>query len=193
MEKPVLYPPTGFGQVAPGIYRSAYPSLANVPFLRTLNLASIICLCPGKHKVLEPFCQECNITRHEHGTEGNNEPFQGISVEVMCTVLAKLLDSRNHPVLIHDVKGKHRTGCVVGCLRKLMGWDIMPILTEYKGFAEPKIRFADMRCIDLFDPTSVQFDLRYVLGVCAQAHFVQVSPCMVATFETGKGHQSNQR
>lgn len=28
-------------------------------------------------------------------------------------------DARNHPLLIHCNKGKHRTGCLVGCFRKV--------------------------------------------------------------------------
>ena len=33
--------------------------------------------------------------------------------------LSILIDKRNHPVLVHCNKGKHRTGCLIGCMRKL--------------------------------------------------------------------------
>jgi protein tyrosine/serine phosphatase len=36
--------------------------------------------------------------------------------------LSALLDVRTHPILIHCNKGKHRTGCLVGCLRKVQCW-----------------------------------------------------------------------
>ena len=29
------------------------------------------------------------------------------------------LDRRRHPVLVHCNKGRHRTGCLVGCIRKI--------------------------------------------------------------------------
>ena len=28
-------------------------------------------------------------------------------------------DSKNHPMLVHCNKGKHRTGCLIGCFRKV--------------------------------------------------------------------------
>jgi tyrosine-protein phosphatase SIW14 len=34
-------------------------------------------------------------------------------------------------MLIHCDKGNHRTGCVVGCLRKLQRWSIASITNEY--------------------------------------------------------------
>lgn len=40
----------------------------------------------------------------------------------MQEALSRLLDVRTHPILIHCNKGKHRTGCLVGCLRKVQCW-----------------------------------------------------------------------
>ncbi|VAI16698.1 unnamed protein product [Triticum turgidum subsp. durum] len=47
------------------------------------------------------------------------EPFVSIPEDRIREALKVILDTRNHPVLIHCKRGKHRTGCVVGCLRKL--------------------------------------------------------------------------
>ena len=48
-------------------------------------------------------------------------------------------DTRNHPVLIHCNKGKHRIGCLIGCLRKLQRWSMTSIFDEYRRFAGTKV------------------------------------------------------
>jgi protein tyrosine/serine phosphatase len=55
-------------------------------------------------------------------------------------------------------KGKHRTGCVVGCLRKLQHWSQTSAFDEYRRFAGSKARVLDMQFIELFDPESVEVD-----------------------------------
>jgi tyrosine-protein phosphatase SIW14 len=59
-------------------------------------------------------------------------------------------DVRNHPLLIHCNKGKHRTGCVVGCLRKTLQWSMTSVFDEYRRFAGTKVRIADQQFIELF-------------------------------------------
>lgn len=66
-----------------------------------------------------------------------------IDTEIMQAAVVALLDARHHPVLIHCNKGKHRTGCLVGCLRKTMRWCITAIFDEYRRFAGTKARRAD--------------------------------------------------
>ena len=68
-------------------------------------------------------------------------------------VLRIILDERNHPILVHCNKGKHRIGCVVGVLRKLQGWSLTSIFDEYQRFAGNKIRTTDQEFIELFDTT----------------------------------------
>lgn len=55
--------------------------------------------------------------------------------------LAIILDRRNHPILIHCNKGKHRTGCLVACLRKVQGRSLTSILEEYRRFTGKKHRY----------------------------------------------------
>lgn len=89
-------------------------------------------------------------------------------------------DVRNHPLLIHCKRGKvlcdyfvlsafsydwnlqticasfdstvqHRTGCLVGCLRRLQRWCLSSVFDEYQRFAAAKARVTDQRFIELFD------------------------------------------
>ncbi|KAL2938959.1 putative tyrosine-protein phosphatase DSP4, partial [Bienertia sinuspersici] len=86
--------------------------------------------------------------------------------------LATVLDPRNHPILIHCKSGKHRTGCLVGCLRKLQKWCLLSIFDEYQRFAGVKSRKTDQRIVEMFDisnlkETPMQFSCskkRYMLS-----------------------------
>jgi len=104
------------------------------------------------------FCRLNNIKLIQIGVEGNKEPFKVIPNQEIRKAIKELLDVSNHPILIHCNKGKHRTGCLVGCLRKVQGWGLSSIFDEYIRFAQPKARIVDQRCIELFDPENEDSD-----------------------------------
>ncbi|OAY35063.1 tyrosine-protein phosphatase DSP1 [Manihot esculenta] len=150
-------PPLNFAMVDNGIFRSGFPDSANFSFLQTLGLRSIICMCP------EPYPEQNNdflnangIRLFQFGIEGYKEPFVNIPEDVIREALKVVLDVRNHPVLIHCKRGKHRTGCVVGCLRKLQRWCLSSIFDEYQRFAAAKARVSDQRFMELFDVSSLR-------------------------------------
>lgn len=128
-----LFPPENLALVAPGIYRSSFPKKKNFPFLKRLGLSSILTLILEEYpEQNQQFLAENGIRFFQFGVAGNKEPFVDISEETIAAALAVLLDRRNHPILIHCNKGKHRTGCLVGCLRKMMGWSLTSIFDEYR-------------------------------------------------------------
>lgn len=67
-------------------------------------------------------------------------------------------------MLIHCNKGKHRTGCLIGCLRKLQQWSLTTIFDEYRRFSFPKSRSMDQEFIELFVENAVwsQIDPRWL-------------------------------
>ncbi|KAK4834778.1 hypothetical protein QYF36_000445 [Acer negundo] len=145
----VLVPPTNFSMVEEGIYRSGLPKPDNFGFLRTLNLRSIVYLCP------EPYPEENlkflaanNIRLFQFGIEGKTGSIPSSSI---MEALKILIDVRNHPVLIHCKRGKHRTGCLVGCLRKFQNWCLTAVFEEYQRFAGVKSRSTDLAYIEKFD------------------------------------------
>ncbi|KAG1363446.1 putative Tyrosine-protein phosphatase DSP3 [Cocos nucifera] len=81
--------------------------------------------------------------------------------------LRVLLDIRNHPVLIHCKRGKHRTGCLVGCFRKLQNWCLPSVFEEYMRFAAAKARVSDLRFIEMFDVSCM---MQCVLGIIYRYH-----------------------
>eukprot|EP00038_Savillea_parva_P013154 m.209258 g.209258 ORF g.209258 m.209258 type:complete len:174 (+) comp24504_c0_seq1:85-606(+) len=157
-----LFPPNNFSLVSAGMYRSGFPTKKNLPFLRKLNLKGVLALVPETiPEWLQEFYDSNGITLLQHGLPGNKEPFVDIPQSKIAAALQTLLDTRNHPVLIHCNKGKHRTGCLVGCLRKLQGWSLVAICDEYRRFAAPKARVLDQQFIELFDVSLVRYDRRY--------------------------------
>jgi tyrosine-protein phosphatase SIW14 len=50
---------------------------------------------------------------------------------------------------------QHRTGCVIGIVRKLSGWDVNSIVSEYKTYASPKERDCDIKYITGFELANI--------------------------------------
>ncbi|XP_043708879.1 tyrosine-protein phosphatase DSP1-like [Telopea speciosissima] len=164
VEDGVLVPPSNFSTVERGIYRSGFPNESNFGFLETLNLQSIIYLCPEPYpEVNSQFIRSHDIKLFQFGIDGNKEPFVAIPKDVIKEALKVLLDVRNHPVLIHCNRGKHRTGTLVGCLRKLQNWCLPSVFKEYQQFAGVKARVSDMRFIEMFDVSSLRHGLYSII------------------------------
>ncbi|KVI10659.1 Protein-tyrosine phosphatase, active site-containing protein [Cynara cardunculus var. scolymus] len=100
------------------------------------------------------FLKANRIRLFQFGIEGTKEPFVNIPEDAIREALKVVLDVRNHPVLIHCKRGKHRTGCLVGCLRKIQRWCLTSIFDEYQRFAAAKARLSDQRFMELFDTSS---------------------------------------
>ncbi|BGP37102.1 tyrosine-protein phosphatase siw14 [Rhodotorula kratochvilovae] len=150
-DETTLRPPENFAMVSPRLYRSSFPRTKNFPFLRSLGLKSVMVL------VQEPYPEENldflkaeGIQFFQFGIPGNKEPFVSIPEDKIVEALSTILDARNHPMLIHCNKGKHRTGCVVGCLRRLQTWSLTSIFDEYRRYSHPKSRAMDLQCIEAF-------------------------------------------
>ncbi|KAL7591803.1 tyrosine-protein phosphatase DSP1 [Lactuca sativa] len=148
-------PPFNFGVVDDGIFRSGFPDTTNLSFLKTLGLRSIIYLCPEPYpeENLE-FLNANAIQLHQFGIQKSKNPIMEIQEIKICDALKVLMDPKNRPVLIHCKRGKHRTGCVVGCFRKLKNWGMSAIHEEYKHFAGDKSRVSDQKFLETFDISS---------------------------------------
>eukprot|EP00761_Pharyngomonas_kirbyi_P001757 gb/GECH01001761.1/.p1 GENE.gb/GECH01001761.1/~~gb/GECH01001761.1/.p1 ORF type:complete len:174 (+),score=33.98 gb/GECH01001761.1/:1-522(+) len=163
VKQDILIPPLNFSMVAPGIYRSGYPNKKNFPFLKKIGLKSILYLCPEDYADSnKEFARANGVKILQFGVEGNKEPFVDIPEEVIRQAIVELLDTRNHPILIHCNKGKHRTGVLVGCLRKMQKWSLTSIFDEYRRFAKTKVRMLDQQFIELFDQHAVPYDRRHL-------------------------------
>ncbi|KAI8092289.1 tyrosine phosphatase family-domain-containing protein [Gilbertella persicaria] len=156
MFEEALIPPENFNMVCEHIYRSSFPKKKHYKFLEKLKLKSVLTLILEEYPEQNmKFLKEQNIQFLQFGIAGNKEPFVQIPEDKISAALAALLDKRNHPILIHCNKGKHRTGCLVGCLRKIQNWSHTSIFDEYRRFSHPKSRSMDQQFIELYDAKQV--------------------------------------
>ncbi|KAL1348129.1 probable tyrosine-protein phosphatase DSP4 isoform X1 [Arachis duranensis] len=153
----LFIPPLNFAMVDNGIFRSGFPEPANFSFLQTLALRSIIYLCPEPYPEANmEFLKSNGIKLYQFGIEGHKEPFVNIPEDTIREALKVVLDVRNHPLIIHCKRGKHRTGCLVGCYRKLQKWCLSSVFDEYQRFAAAKARVSDQRFVELFDISTIK-------------------------------------
>lgn len=154
-----LYPMDNFGHVEKGVYRSSHPKKKNFEFMRRLRLKTILTLVLEDYPEQNVnFMKEEGISFFQFGVTGNKEPFADIPEETISDALSIVLNRKNHPILIHCSKGRHRTGCLVGCLRKFQSWTYTTIFEEYRRYAEYKSRSIDLQFIELFDIMKVKYE-----------------------------------
>jgi tyrosine-protein phosphatase SIW14 len=121
-----------------------------------LGIKTVIFLCPEEYPDAHLlFLESIGARLLQFPVSGNKlYPAMTISSRVVRQACAQVFSSaaRQAPVLIHCNKGKHRTGCIVGCIRKHLGWSLTSIIDEYTRYARPKARLMDQQFIELFDP-----------------------------------------
>lgn len=146
-----LIAPENFAMVEPGFFRSAFPRTKNISFLKKLGLKTVISLVPEDYPdQMVEFYSSFGIQLFRRGLDGNKWPFKSIDEQTLRQVVFEVLNEANRPVLIHCNKGKHRTGTVVGCIRKARNWALSSIFNEYLLYASPKTRLEDQSLIESF-------------------------------------------
>ena len=146
-------PPQNFGMVEADLYRSAQPTELNFPFLEKLQLRSVIYLAPDELPApLLTWLDDQRIRLIHLGEDvGKRSPWKPVSEQTVLEALHVLLEPASYPLLVMCNLGRHRTGTMVGCLRKLQGWSLTAILEEYRRHAGPKFRLLNEQFIELFD------------------------------------------
>mmetsp|Transcript_18974 Transcript_18974/g.32868 ORF Transcript_18974/g.32868 Transcript_18974/m.32868 type:complete len:173 (+) Transcript_18974:93-611(+) len=148
----LLIPPINFGMVEENLYRSGMPNELNFPFLERLNLKKVIYLAPEDlTQQFLNFVDDQEIELLPLAWESNKSPWKPVSEEVVLTALDYILDPSNYPLHIMCNLGRHRTGTIVGCLRKLQRWNLTAVFEEYRRYAGPKVRLLTEQFIELFD------------------------------------------
>lgn len=154
--QPLIVVPDKFSIVEVGVYRCASPTAPQIPFLHTLGLRTIISLTPEHPiKALLTFARSTGVDFMHIGTTlwRPMTDWKPVRDEVVKSALEMILDTRYHPVLLLDPLGIHQTGCVVGALRIVQGWNFASILVEYRAHSGPsKHRLNDEQYIEMFDP-----------------------------------------
>ena len=188
----MIVPPQNFGMVENDLYRSAQPTELNFAFLEKLHLRSVICLAPDE--LTEPLSAWLGDQRiqliHLGEDVGKRSPWKPVSEETVLEGLHVLLDRTSYPTLVMCNLGRHRTGMLIGCLRKLQGWSLTAILEEYRRYAGPKFRTLNEQFIELFDTDLVPVPQRrplWLLPTPGESQAAQPRPPAESSAAEGKG------
>ena len=155
-------PPANFGLVEMDLYRSGLPNELNFPFLEKLQLRTVIYLAPDElPPAVLTWMDEQKVELIHLGEDvGKRSPWKPVSEETVLAAVRVLLDPSKYPLLVMCSLGRHRTGTIVGCLRKLQCWNLTSILEEYRRHAGPKFRLLNEQFIELFDTDLVALPQR---------------------------------
>ena len=167
----MLFPPMNFGAVEEGLYRGAIPTEINVPFLETLNLRTVVLLehVVGTEEIdvsVVNFLEENDITLVRIGEEDSGSQIpstkstQPMSEELVLRAMREVVDGSMYPLMVVDIFGKHRSGVLVACLRKLQCWSLTSCFEEYRRYASGKRRLQNEQFIELFDVDLVTLPLQ---------------------------------
>lgn len=166
-----IIPPLNFCPVEKQLYRSGQPSIINQSFLQDLNLKTILWLASEEPQ--EDFLDYCSMNNiaiefvgliNEY-TYQNVNPWDALSEGTIRKALELICNRENYPLLVCCGMGRHRTGTVIGCLRRLQGWNLASVSEEYRRFTGARGgRIMVELLIESFDISSVQIDPTKVPG-----------------------------
>lgn len=159
-----IVPPLNFCPVERYLYRSGQPSPVNFPFLLDLNLKTIIWLANEEPQdTLLEFCDSNGIELqfaaiNPDGGEDDN-PWDGLTEHSIINALETIVNKENYPLLVCCGMGRHRTGTVIGCLRRIMDWNLASVSEEYRRFTGSRGgRILVELLIEAFDTNLVNID-----------------------------------
>ena len=143
-----IIPPLNFCPVEKQLYRSGQPSIINQLFLNQLNLKTILWLASEEPN--DDFLDYCQLQSinieyvgmlneylefdQQHTIQPNMNPWDSLTEPIITKALELIVDKGNYPMLVCCGMGRHRTGTVVGCLRRLQGWNLASVSEEYRRF-----------------------------------------------------------
>jgi len=150
-----IYVPLNYGAVeGHKVWRSAFPHDRNLDFLQQLDVKTMLCFVETEPtEAYAAYVKENDIKRIRVDILPNKDKVN-TTIDSLCEALLVVMDAANYPLYVHCNQGKHRTGCVIACLRRMQG--VMTpeeILEEYRTYAGVKARAADIMLFsEIFQP-----------------------------------------
>lgn len=160
-----IVPPLNFCPVEKQLYRSGQPSVINQSFLEQLNLKTILWL--ASEEPTEDFLDYCLNNCIDIEFVGlindysytNINPWDSLDERTIKKALELISNQENYPLLVCCGMGRHRTGAVIGCLRRLQGWNLASVSEEYRRFTGARGgRILVELLIESFDTLTVEGD-----------------------------------
>lgn len=81
------------------------------------------------------FVNQESLTLHRYDL--SHDLFVDEGAEAIHGALAIVLDTRNHPILLHDDMGKEKVTLICSLIRRIQGWSLTGIFAEGDMFAGP--------------------------------------------------------
>ncbi|EIW68544.1 hypothetical protein TREMEDRAFT_44410 [Tremella mesenterica DSM 1558] len=136
---PVVVPPINFSLVAPGVYRSGHPNRKNFGFLDQLELRGIMYVegMDDYRPDSMDYVQMNNLILHRYDLSDEADVFTSHGEQIVTSALRIILDTRNHPLLLHDDSGKSTVSLLCGLVRRMQGWSLTGVFAEADMFAGP--------------------------------------------------------
>jgi protein tyrosine/serine phosphatase len=132
----VLVPPINFSLVSRGVYRSGHPNRKNFAFLQGLSLKTVIYLESTTYRPdSQSFIDASSITLHTYDISNESKIFTPEGKKKVYEILRLVLDTRNHPLLIHDDMGKSVVSLICALVRRMERWSLTGIFAEGEMFA----------------------------------------------------------
>lgn len=144
-----VVPPFRFATVEVGVYRGAYPTLKNFPFLETRKLRTVISLIPEKPtQDLVDFCEFNNVDLVHHVVEKKRDDVP-VSSRDISEILSLVIKVDRLPVYLHCLDGADVTGVIIACLRRLQGWQTECISNEFSRYSRlGEMSFAELKLVN---------------------------------------------
>ncbi|CAM6049164.1 unnamed protein product [Sphagnum compactum] len=157
-------PPCNYGMVEYDLSRSGQCHQLNFPFLERLHLKTIIYLSHDEPS--QPFLSFLNdqgitLRRPSRADEDTNviTDAHPMSESEVLAALQVILSPQYYPLHVMCSFGRHRTGTVIACLRKLQRWNLTAIMEEYRRYTGSKVRLLNEQFIELFDTDLVRIPM----------------------------------
>ncbi|KAK6531185.1 tyrosine-protein phosphatase required for protection against superoxide stress (By similarity) [Arthrobotrys megalospora] len=130
-----VVPPLNFACVEEGLYRSAGPLPLNLPFVSDLNLDTVIWMASeDPSPEFLSFLGTNGIKFLNFGIGEITAPWDSEVETNVIAALQAMAEASNGRILVTCTMGRHRTGTVIGCLRRLQNWSITSTFAEYRRF-----------------------------------------------------------
>ncbi|EGG11463.1 uncharacterized protein MELLADRAFT_115262 [Melampsora larici-populina 98AG31] len=143
-------PPPNFGFIESWLYRSGEPNELSHQFLLSLNLKSLIWLAPRPISSSFRECLSSTVKFYDLGIL-HAAAIDEVTDEAVTEALRLILSPKLYPLMIMCAGGSHRTGTVIGCLRKLQGWNLASIFEEYRRYAGAQHHIMNEQFIEFYD------------------------------------------
>ncbi|KAH9449941.1 hypothetical protein MJO29_013966 [Puccinia striiformis f. sp. tritici] len=146
-----LVPPPNFGFIEGSLFRAGEPAELSLNFLHRLQLNSLLWLAPHPPSLkFQEFLSINSIEFNDLGIQ-HAASLDAVTEEAVTHALELILNPKIYPLMIMCGGGSHRTGTVVGCLRKLQGWNLASIFEEYRRYAGAQHHIMNEQFIEFYN------------------------------------------